>query len=146
MDGSFIKQMPVSIEAERALLGSIIIKPETLDTVGGFILPEDFYDKYGMSSDVCAMDLIEKRSQGFTKGLMAQEVMLETVIPMWETEGKDLTSLVLMPVRVSCGEGKHIEGLPQPAKDTGFIDRLAEMSRPYGVEITMENGVAVCRW
>ncbi len=44
MDTSFIKQMPISIDAERALLGSIIIKPETLDTVGGYIVPEDFYD------------------------------------------------------------------------------------------------------
>lgn len=110
------------------------------------IAPEDFYDKYGMSSDASAMDLIEKRSNGFTKGLMAQEVMLETVIPMWETDGKELKRLELMPIKVSCGEGKHIEGLPQPAADTGFIDRLAQMSRPYGVEITMENGVAVCRW
>ena len=44
MDASFIKQMPVSIDAERALLGSIIRKPETLDEIGGFIVPEDFYD------------------------------------------------------------------------------------------------------
>lgn len=108
--------------------------------------PEDFYEKYGMSSDSSAMDLLEKRSAGFTKGLMAQDVMLETVIPLWETDGKDLKSLKLMPVRISCGEGKHLEGLPQPAKDTGFIDRLAELSRPYGVEITMENGLAVCKW
>lgn len=110
------------------------------------IAPEDFYEKYGMSSDASAMDLIEKRSQGFTKGLMAQEVMLETVIPMWETDGKDLGSLKLMPIKVSCGEGKHLEGLPQPAKDLSFMDRLAKMSRPYGVEITMEDGIAVCKW
>ena len=46
MDASFIKQMPVSIDAERALLGSIIRKPETLDEIGGFIVPEDFVDVY----------------------------------------------------------------------------------------------------
>ena len=44
METSFIKQMPVSIDAERALLGSIILKPETLDVIGGYIVPEDFYD------------------------------------------------------------------------------------------------------
>ena len=26
------------------------------------------------------------------------------------------------------------------------MEKLAEMSRPYGVTMTMENGVAVCRW
>lgn len=44
MDTSFIKQMPVSIDAERALLGSIIIKPECLDILGASIQPDDFYD------------------------------------------------------------------------------------------------------
>ncbi len=38
-----IKQMPVSIEAEQALLGSLIISPESFDKVGGFINTEDFY-------------------------------------------------------------------------------------------------------
>ena len=44
MDNSnFIKQMPVSVEAERALLGSIIIKPECFDKIGGMIKTDDFY-------------------------------------------------------------------------------------------------------
>ena len=40
---SIVKQMPVSIEAEQALLGSLIIDPESFDKVGGFILTNDFY-------------------------------------------------------------------------------------------------------
>ena len=45
MDGAsnILKQMPVSIEAEQALLGSVIIKPEAFDTIGGMITAEDFY-------------------------------------------------------------------------------------------------------
>ena len=42
---SLIRQMPVSIEAERALLGSIIIKPESYDLIGGMVSTEDFYLK-----------------------------------------------------------------------------------------------------
>ncbi len=38
-----IKQMPMSIEAEQALLGSLIISPESFDKVGGFITTDDFY-------------------------------------------------------------------------------------------------------
>lgn len=37
------KQMPVSIEAEQALLGSLIINPESFDKVGGSITSDDFY-------------------------------------------------------------------------------------------------------
>ena len=45
MDSSsaLIKQMPASIEAEQALLGSIIIKPEAFDSIGGMLTAEDFY-------------------------------------------------------------------------------------------------------
>lgn len=42
-NNSIIKQMPVSIEAEQALLGSLIINPDSLDKVSGKISAEDFY-------------------------------------------------------------------------------------------------------
>ena len=41
--GSFMKQMPVSVEAEQALLGSIIVSPDAFDKIGGIITAEDFY-------------------------------------------------------------------------------------------------------
>ncbi len=111
------------------------------------VAPEDFYKKYGMDSNSSPISLLEKRSAGFTRGLMEDPRMLETVIPYWETdENKKLTKLVLMPVKASKGEGKHLEGLPQPAKDLAFMEDLAKMSAPYGVSIQMENGLGVCRW
>ncbi len=123
-------------------------------SLGDFVLqlydvplaPEDFYVKYGLTSDMGIMNLLENRSKGFTRGLMANPVMLESVIPLWETDGQKLTSLKLLPIRISCGEGKHLEGFPQVAKDTEFMNRLAEMSEPYGVTIKMEDGIAVCSW
>ena len=42
---SFVRQMPVSAEAERALLGALIIKPEAFDNIGGSISSSDFYYK-----------------------------------------------------------------------------------------------------
>ena len=109
--------------------------------------PEDFYVKYGMNSDYSVIELLKKRSKDFTTGLMAQKEMREAIIPLWETdENNNLTSIKLMPVYASCGEGKYIEGLPQPAKDTAFMEKLAELSAPYGVEITPEDGLWVCRW
>ncbi len=40
---NLMRQMPVSIEAEQALLGSIIVSPDAFDKVGGLINSEDFY-------------------------------------------------------------------------------------------------------
>ncbi len=42
-NNSLIRQMPVSIEAEQALLGSIIVNPEAFDKIGAMISTEDFY-------------------------------------------------------------------------------------------------------
>ena len=38
-----IKQMPMSIEAEQAILGAIIIKPESFDQIAGMLTANDFY-------------------------------------------------------------------------------------------------------
>ena len=45
MDSNVIRQMPVSVEAEQALLGAIIVNPDAFNTVGGMIDAEDFYLK-----------------------------------------------------------------------------------------------------
>lgn len=42
-NSNLIRQMPVSIEAEQALLGSIIVNPEAFDKIGGMISTDDFY-------------------------------------------------------------------------------------------------------
>ena len=40
---SLIKQLPVSVEAEQAVLGAVIVDAKCLDVVGGMLVAEDFY-------------------------------------------------------------------------------------------------------
>ena len=40
---SLIKQLPVSVEAEQAVLGAVIVDAKCLDIVGGMLVAEDFY-------------------------------------------------------------------------------------------------------
>ena len=42
-NSALIKQMPISVEAEQAVLGAIIVKPESFDAVGGMLTADDFY-------------------------------------------------------------------------------------------------------
>ena len=42
---SQIRQMPISADAERAVLGALIIKPESFDLIGGMLDKDDFYFK-----------------------------------------------------------------------------------------------------
>lgn len=137
---------PIEVYKNRPIfysLGDFVIELYDVE-----IAPEDFYKKYGMSSDSPTIDLLRRRSADFTRGLMEDRRMLETVIPYWETdECGNMTSLSLMPIKASKGEGKHLEGLPRPAVDLGFISELRDMSRPYGVTVEMgEDGLAHCSW
>ena len=77
-----------------------------------------------------------------TEGMLDRDdVLVES-----DEDGR-LTSLRLMPVELSKGGHKSDEGLPFRAKDTSFMDRLAEMCRPYGVTITRgDDGIYDCRW
>lgn len=111
------------------------------------VAPEDFYQKYGMKSDASVIELLQKRSANFTRGLMEDDRMLEAVIPYWETDADgNLTRLELMPVKASKGEGKMLEGLPRPAKDTRFMEKLSSLSKPFGVEVVEKDGKWICVW
>ena len=43
MNGDFTRKMPVAIEAEQSVLGSILINPESFDRIAGLIVSDDFY-------------------------------------------------------------------------------------------------------
>lgn len=124
-------------------------------SIGDFILqlynidfaPEDFFKKQGLNSDDTVHDLLKFRSNNFTRGLMADKKMNETVIPYWETdENGDLTHLELLPVELSMNGLKSHEGLPYIASEFSFIERLDKISRPYGTEVKINGNVAICKW
>lgn len=97
--------------------------------------PEDFYEMYGLTSDAAMRTLFETRSHGFTRGLQTDRRMFESVIPFWEIENGRLARITLMPIELGFGSPRSTGGLPRPCKNAPFIDRLAEISRPYGTEI-----------
>ena len=39
-----------------------------------------------------------------------------------------------------------MEGLPVPVEGKEMIERLAELSKPYGVKVTYKDGLGVCEW
>ncbi|MBP3337690.1 MAG: CapA family protein [Clostridia bacterium] len=136
---------PIEIYKNRPIfysLGDFILQLYSVN-----IAPEDFFKKQGLTSDSTVHELLKKRSANFTRGLMADKKMNETVVPYWETdENGDLTYLELLPLTLSMGGKKSDEGLPFITDDNSFIKRLAEMSAPYGTKIEMKGKVAVCKW
>lgn len=124
-------------------------------SLGDFILelysvssaPEDFYQKYGLTSESSIYELLKKRSKNFTIGLMEDNRMLESVIPYWETENKKLKALKLLPVSIIGDRNSPYCGLPTVAKDSSFMKNFAKISEPYGVIIKPDgDGCYRCEW
>ena len=124
-------------------------------SLGDFILelysvpsaPEDFYNKYGLTSDSPVYELLKKRSKNFTRGLMEDDRMLRTVVPYWETDNRKLKTLKLLPVSLIKDRNSPDNGLPRISKDNSYMDELAQMSAPFGVKIKPDDdGNFICEW
>ena len=70
--------------------------------------------------------------------------MMESVIPYFEMEDGKLTHLELFPIELGFGEPRYRLGNPRFCTDRGIVERLAEISAPYGTKITIrEDGIGV---
>ncbi len=108
--------------------------------------PEDMYEKYGLTSDDPLCDIYRKRSRNYTVGLLTDHRMMEAVIPYFEMEDGELTHLELFPIELGFGEPRYRLGNPRFCSDRGIIERLAEMSAPYGTEISVnDEGIGIVK-
>jgi len=124
-------------------------------SLGDFVLqlysiemaPSEFFEKNGLTSDSTVHELLKKRSKNFTVGLMTNPRMYRTVIPCWETEGTKLKKITLMPVEMKMDGHKSENGLPRRSYNPEIAEYLAEMCKPFGTKITIqEDGLLSCEW
>lgn len=130
---------PIEIYKQRPIfysLGDFVLHNENIE-----FGPEDFYASYGLNSDATMHKLFKKRSNNFTRGLQTSHKMFQTVIPYWEMENGKLKRLELLPVELGYGMPRSRNGWPRPAKELNFMERLIEMSQPYGTHIEIEDGI-----
>lgn len=112
-------------------LGDFVLHNESLTAPA-----EDLYESYGMTSDTPLRDLFYQRSGGYTRGLLCNHKMQESVIPYFEMEDGKLTKLELLPIDLGLGEQRWRIGNPRPAADPqSIIDRLQAISVPFGTKI-----------
>ena len=89
--------------------------------------------------------LFDKRNYHGTKGLCYEKVMHEAIIPYWEAEDGVLTKLTLLPIELNFGKHRSVSGWPRPDYNSGILERLSEMSEPYGTKIDIVDGLGVVR-
>ncbi len=136
---------PIEIYNDKPIfysLGDFILELYSVESA-----PADFFERYGLGTDATVYELLKKRSQGFTVGLMEDRKMNESVIPLWETRDKKISSLRLMPVELIMSGKKSERGLPHRAKNHEITERLSEMSKKFGIKMAVEaDGNVCCKW
>lgn len=128
---------PIEIYNERPIfysLGDFILHHENVP-----FAPEEMYAKQNLTSDATMRELFCDRSANYTRGLMRDRKMLETVIPYFEIEDGKLTYLELMPVELNFDDPVWRRGNPRFSTNHGIIERLSLMSKPYGVNIQIDD-------
>ena len=133
---------PLEIYKNRPIfysLGDFMLHNENLT-----FSPEDFYEKYGLTSDDPLCEVYRRRSHGYTVGLLTDRRMLESVVPYFEMEDGELTHLELLPIELGFDEPRYRKGTPRISTKHGILERYAEMSAPYGTKMKInEDGIAV---
>ncbi len=117
-------------------LGDFIMQLDNIESA-----PEEFYKKYGLTSDSTMHELLAVRSNNFTRGLSSNKVMFEAVIPYWEMNDGKIESIELMPISLTFDVPRSRYGMPRIDKKSGIVERLACLSKPYGTEIEITDGV-----
>ena len=120
-------------------LGDFILHNESMTHA-----PEDMYAMQGLTSDAPICEIFRRRSANYTRGLLSDHRMMESVIPYFEMEDGRLTHLELLPIALGVEQPRYRNGNPFFAPDRGIIERLAEMSAPFGTRITVnEEGLGI---
>lgn len=117
-------------------LGDFVIQLEDIR-----MAPAEMYEKQKMDPKCGIEALFRARNAGGTRGLCYDKRMYEAIIPYWEAENGKLTKLTLMPIELNFGSGPSLGGWPRPKYDDGILERLAEMSKPYGTKIDIRDGL-----
>lgn len=109
--------------------------------------PEEFFDKHGLDSTATVHELLKKRSNSFTSGLMTDERMFRSVLPLWETENGKLTKLTLLPIELKMYGHKSEIGLPRQSFNPEIAEYLKQICEPYGTKISLNStGLIDCEW
>lgn len=117
-------------------LGNFIFQLDRIDKQ-----PAEFLEDLKYPLDMNGAEAIFKRSEGGTRGLVAEPVYYRSVIPYWEIENDQLRKLTLLPIELGFGKPKNMLGFPSAAEPELIMEDLATASKPYGTKYRVVDGL-----
>lgn len=128
-------------------LGDFMMQNETVSR-----LPAEIYDRYDLDSQsALPAELFDERvfdEDGERKGFLSDRAFWESVVPVCSFGDDGLERIELYPAELGFEESRAGRGWPRAAQGetaARILDRLADLSAPYGTEIAVEDGVGVIR-
>lgn len=117
-------------------LGNFIFETETVS-----VQPYEAYGNKGMPVDTKVGAYMDKRSKNGTVGYPTQENIWRSVMAGWTVEDGRVTQMQLYPISLGMNAPRSQRGVPVLAHDSGVLAYLAELSKPFGTVIRIENNV-----
>ncbi len=119
-------------------LGNFIFQTDLVSN-----LPSDFYEKFDLDPMDNTADAFDTRSKDNTVGLGVNPHVWESVVASWKLEDGALKELHLHPITLGDSKKRYQRGWPELSSDTTVIERLAELSKPFGTEIEIRGNKGV---
>jgi poly-gamma-glutamate synthesis protein (capsule biosynthesis protein) len=122
-------------------LGNFIFQNETIQW-----LPVEAYERFGLDWSAVPADFFETRSAGGTRGFPADPVYWRSVVAVCDLQGNQLREVRLYPIDLGYGRPTPQRGRPllaDPETGAEIIAHLQRLSRPFGTEIALKDGIGV---
>ena len=103
--------------------------------------PADFYEKYGLPHDAQVGAGMDCRSKNGTVGLGVNRDVWRSVVACWTVEDGRVGTIALHPITLRQDLPRYRRGLPSLSGETEVLEALAELSRPFGTELVIRDGI-----
>lgn len=120
-------------------LGNFIFQTETVS-----LQPYDAYDNKDLPLDLRVGEYMDRRSKNGTVGYQVKESIWRSVVASWTLEDGKLRQVRFHPIGLGMTGPRTRRGTPVPGEEEA-LTALAELSRPYGTEFSIRDGVAELR-
>lgn len=122
-------------------IGNFIFETETVA-----VQPADAFLNKGFTPETKVGEYMDQRSLNGTRGYVVQENIWRAVLPGFTVDNGRVTEVKLYPVDLGQKMPRSQRGLPRLTRAREPMLYLADLSKPYGTEITVdEEGVGTVR-
>lgn len=108
-------------------------------------IPADMYEQYGVEPGAMTVpELLQARGER----VFSDPRLYESVIAVSRYDGGRVSEIRLYPIDLGVeiqGAGRGVPGMASPAAGRRILERLRDLSRPFGTEIAIENGIGIIR-